>query len=261
MKGRLDGRVAIVIGAAQGIGRAIAERFHEEGAKVAIGDVDAVVGERTAGQLGEESILFRRTDVSDEDEVNALASATLERFGRIDILVQNAGIYPVSLIESTTGAQWQRIFDINLKGTFFAAKACVPAMRSAGGGRMVFTSSITGPRVACPGVAAYAASKAGINGFIRAAALEFARYGITVNGIEPGNILTDGMIAGRSAAFIEGMAKAVPLGRLGTPRDVAGAALFLVSDDAAYVTGTTIIVDGGQILPESKEALSGEAWQ
>jgi len=261
MTGRLKGRVAIVIGTAQGIGRAIAGRFHEEGATLAIGDVDAAGGARAARELGGERALFHRTDVSDEDEVASLVSATIDRFGRVDILVQNAGIYPVSPIATTTGAQWQRILDVNLKGTFFAAKACVAPMRSTGGGRMVFTSSITGPRVACPGVGAYAASKAGINGFIRAAALEFARYQITVNGIEPGNILTEGMKAGRSAAFIEGMTRAVPLGRLGTPRDVANAALFLASDDAAYITGTTIVVDGGQILPESKDALSQEILQ
>jgi 3-oxoacyl-[acyl-carrier protein] reductase len=258
--GRLENRVAIIIGAAQGIGAGIAERFVEEGASVAIGDMNEAGGLLTASRLGGQKLLFQRADVSKEDEVQSLVSATIKRFGRVDVLVQNAGIYPVSPIETTTAAQWDHIFGVNLRGTFFAAKACVPAMKS-NGGRMVFTSSITGPRVACPGVGAYAASKAGINGFIRAAALEFARYGITVNGVEPGNILTEGITAGRSTAFIEGMAKAIPLGRLGTPRDVANAALFLASDDAAYITGTTIIVDGGQILPESKDALSEEAWQ
>jgi len=260
MRRRLENRIAIIIGAAQGIGAGIAERFVEEGAIVAIGDMDEVAGRHTTGRLGGGKFLFQRTDVSNEDEVTSLVSAAVMQFGRVDVLVQNAGIYPVSLIENTTADQWQRIFDVNLRGTFFAAKACVPPMRSAGGGRMVFTSSITGPRVACPGVGAYAASKAGINGFIRAAALEFARYGITVNGVEPGNILTEGMTAGRSSAFIEGMARAIPLGRLGTPLDVANATLFLASDEAAYITGTTIIVDGGQILPESRDALSDEAW-
>jgi 3-oxoacyl-[acyl-carrier protein] reductase len=123
-------------------------------------------------------------------------------------------------------------------------------MKPQGAGRMVFTSSITGPRVASPGHGHYSASKAGINGFIRAAAVEFARHGITVNGVEPGNILTGGMKTHRSAAFIQAMEASVPLGRLGTPRDVAYACLYLASDEAAYVTGTTIIVDGGQILPE-----------
>jgi 3-oxoacyl-[acyl-carrier protein] reductase len=118
---------------------------------------------------------------------------------------------------------------------------------------MVFTSSITGPRVTSPGHGHYSASKAGINGFIKAAALEFAGYGITVNGVEPGNILTEGVQQGRSLAFIKSMADMIPLGRLGTPRDVANAVLFLASDDADYVTGTTIIVDGGQTLPEGAD--------
>ena len=118
---------------------------------------------------------------------------------------------------------------------------------------MVFTSSITGPRVSSPGHGHYSASKAGINGFIRAAAIEFAGYGITVNGVEPGNILTEGMQMHRSAEFIRQMAEAVPLGRLGTPDDIAGAVFFLASDDAAYITGTTIVIDGGQILPEGND--------
>jgi 3-oxoacyl-[acyl-carrier protein] reductase len=126
-------------------------------------------------------------------------------------------------------------------------------MRARGGGRLIFTSSITGPRVTSPGHGHYAASKAGINGFIRSAALEFAADRITVNGIEPGNILTEGMRMHRSPEFIEAMAAMVPLGRLGTPDDVANAALFLASDEAAYITGTTIIVDGGQILPEGAD--------
>jgi len=118
---------------------------------------------------------------------------------------------------------------------------------------MIFTSSITGPRVTSPGHGHYSASKAGINGFIKAAALEFSHDHITVNGIEPGNILTDGMKLHRSEGFIRMMEEAVPLGRLGTPRDVANAALFLASDEASYITGTTIVVDGGQTLPEGKD--------
>jgi 3-oxoacyl-[acyl-carrier protein] reductase len=126
-------------------------------------------------------------------------------------------------------------------------------MRPKNYGRMVFTSSITGPRVTSPGHGHYSASKAGINGFIKAAALEFAAYGITVNGVEPGNILTEAVVAQRSQAFIKGMEESVPLGRLGTPADVANAVLFLASDEASYITGTTIIVDGGQTLPEGKD--------
>ena len=118
---------------------------------------------------------------------------------------------------------------------------------------MLFTSSITGPHVTSPGHGHYSASKAGINGFIRSAALEFSGYGITVNGVEPGNILTEGVQEQRGAAFIKNMEDAIPLGRLGSPRDVANAFLFLASDDASYITGTTIIVDGGQLLPEGAD--------
>jgi 3-oxoacyl-[acyl-carrier protein] reductase len=145
------------------------------------------------------------------------------------------------------------VLAVNLRGTYLAARAAFVPMKAQGSGRMIFTSSITGPRVTSPGHGHYSASKAGINGFIKAAALEFAPYGITVNGVEPGNILTEGVKQHRSAEFLKSMEESVPLGRLGTPRDIANAVLFLASDEASYITGTTIIVDGGQTLPESKD--------
>jgi 3-oxoacyl-[acyl-carrier protein] reductase len=148
--------------------------------------------------------------------------------------------------------EWDAVLAINLRGCFLAIQACARPMRAQTYGRIVLTSSITGPRVSSPGHGHYSASKAGINGLIRAAAIELAPCGITVNGVEPGNILTEGMQAERSPEFIRAMERSVPLGRLGTPRDVAHAVLFLASDEAAYITGTTIIVDGGQIVPEAK---------
>src|SRR5205085_2203850 len=154
-------------------------------------------------------------------------AATLETFRGLDILVQNAGIYPWTLIENITPEEWDRVLAVNLKGTFLAARAALPHMKAKHSGRMVFTSSITGPRVTSPGHGHYSASKAGINGFFKAAALEFSAYGITVNGVEPGNILTEGMQLHRSAEFIRSMEEAVPLGRLGTPRDNGHAVLFL----------------------------------
>ena len=167
--------------------------------------------------------------------------------------MQNAGIYPWTLIEEISAAEWDQVLGVNLRGTFLAARACLAPMKDRQYGRMVFTSSITGPRVSSPGHGHYSASKAGINGFIRAAAVEFAPHGITVNGIEPGNIATEAVRSERGEEYLRSMEAAVPLGRLGTPRDVANAALFLASDEAAYITGTTLIVDGGQILPESKD--------
>jgi 3-oxoacyl-[acyl-carrier protein] reductase len=250
MSNRLEGRVALVIGAARGIGAGIAERFAEEGAKVIIADNLMELGKETAKRLDGKFIDINVSKLEDNQAAVALAVSS---YGGLDIVVQNAGIYPWTLIENTSPEEWDDVLAVNLKGTFLSARAALPAMKARGGGRMIFTSSITGPRVTSPGHGHYSASKAGINGFIKAAALEFSSYNITVNGIEPGNILTDGMKQHRSAAFIKMMEEGVPLGRLGTPRDVANAALFLASDDASYITGTTIIVDGGQTLPEGKD--------
>lgn len=250
MTGRLEDRVALVIGAARGIGQGIAERFAEEGAKIVIADSEIAAGQATAVRLRGH---FVAVDISRKVDAERAVAEAIGAYGRLDILVQNAGIYPWTLIENITPEEWDQVLAVNLKGTFLAAQAAFRHMKARRQGRMIFTSSITGPRVTSPGHGHYSASKAGINGFIKTAALEFAGYGITVNGIEPGNILTEGMKAHRSIAFIKSMEAAVPLGRLGTPRDIANAALFLASDDAAYVTGTTIVVDGGQTLPEGKD--------
>jgi 3-oxoacyl-[acyl-carrier protein] reductase len=248
MSDRVKDRVAIVIGAARGIGEAIAERLVEEGARIVIGDTLEEEGSRTAARLGG---FFVASDAAEKASVEGIVQQTLARFGRVDILVQNAGIFPYTLLEDITLDEWDRVLAVNLRGCFLAIQACIPAMRDQRYGRIVLTSSITGPRVTSPGHGHYSASKAGINGLIRSAAIELAPFGITVNGVEPGNILTAGMKAERSPEFIRAMEQAVPLGRLGTPREVAHAVLFLATDEAAYVTGTTIIVDGGQILPEA----------
>ncbi|GGE04139.1 3-ketoacyl-ACP reductase [Aureimonas endophytica] len=254
MARQLNGRIALVVGAAQGIGAGIARCFAAEGAQVVLADLDARKGRAVAAELGEAG-LFVEADLADPASLEALAAIVLERFGHLDILVQNAGIYPEAPLETMSLAHWERVLRVNLTGSFLAVQACLPALKRSSAGRIVLTSSITGPRVAAPGTSAYAASKGGINGFIRAAALELAPHRITVNGIEPGNIMTEGLASGRSPEFIEGMRRAVPLGRLGLAEDVAAAALYLASTGASYVTGTTIVVDGGQILPESADCI------
>jgi 3-oxoacyl-[acyl-carrier protein] reductase len=254
MIGRLQGKSALIFGAASGIGAGIAQRFIEEGAAVMIADSRVPDGEATACRLAELGrARFVAADVASKADVERAVAMTVDAFGGLDIAVQNAGIFPWTLIEDIEPDEWDAVLAVNLRSVYLVARAALPVLRARGGGRLVFTSSITGPRVTSPGHGHYSASKAGINGFIKAAALEFAGDGITVNGVEPGNILTEGMQAHRSAEFIRAMEDSVPLGRLGTPRDVANAVLFLASDEAAYVTGTTIIVDGGQILPESKD--------
>jgi 3-oxoacyl-[acyl-carrier protein] reductase len=250
MTGRLEGKVALVFGAARGIGKGIALRFKEEGANLVLADIESTAGQATADELG---VSFVRTDISEMGEAEAAVALALATFGRLDIVVQNAGIYPWQLIENTSSEDWDRVMAVNLRGSFNAARTALAPMKAQGSGRMLFTSSITGPYVTSPGHGHYSATKAGINGFIRSAALEFSGYGITVNGVEPGNILTEGIQEHRGAAFIKSMEDAIPLGRLGSPRDVANAFLFLASDDASYITGTTIVVDGGQLLPEGAD--------
>ena len=250
MTGRLEGKVALIVGAARGIGKGIALRFKEEGARLVLADIESAAGQATADELG---VPFIRTDISKMGDAEAAVALALATFGRLDIVVQNAGIYPWQLIENTSSEDWDRVMAVNLRGSFNAARAALVPMKAQGSGRMLFTSSITGPHVTSPGHGHYSATKAGINGFIRSAALEFSGYGITVNGVEPGNILTEAIQEQRGAAFIKNMENAIPLGRLGSPRDVANAFLFLASDDASYITGTTIVVDGGQLLPEGAD--------
>ena len=250
MSGRIQDRVALIVGAARGIGKGIAQRFGEEGARLVLADSEAEAGQATANELG---AVFIRTDISRVEDAQAAVALAVERHGRLDIIVQNAGIYPWQLIENTSPDDWDRVMAVNLRGTFNAARAALEPMKAQGSGRMLFTSSITGPHVTSPGHGHYSASKSGINGFIRSAALEFSGYGITVNGVEPGNIMTEAIQLHRGPEFIRSMEESIPLGRLGTPRDVANTFLFLASDDAAYITGTTIVVDGGQLLPEGKD--------
>jgi len=250
MSGRIEGKVALVVGAARGIGKGIAQRFAEEGARLVLADMEIEAGEATAAEIGAG---FIATDISKMADAEAAVALALGLYGRLDIVVQNAGIYPWQLIENTSPEDWDRVMAVNLRGTFNAARAALVPMKAQRSGKMLFTSSITGPHVTSPGHGHYSASKSGINGFIRSAALEFSGYGITVNGVEPGNILTEAIELHRGPAFIKGMEDSIPLGRLGTPRDIANAFLFLASDDADYITGTTIIVDGGQLLPEGAD--------
>ncbi|MEI9418119.1 SDR family NAD(P)-dependent oxidoreductase [Mesorhizobium sp. Cs1321R2N1] len=250
MTGRLEDKVALIVGGARGIGKGIALRFAEEGARLVLADTEEEAGQASADELG---VPFIRTDISQMRDAEAGVAMALKHHGRLDIIVQNAGIYPWQLIENTSADDWDRVMAVNLRGTFNASRAALIPMKAQRFGRMLYTSSITGPHVTSPGHGHYSATKAGINGFIRAAALEFSSYGITVNGVEPGNILTEAIQQHRGAAYIKNMEDSIPLGRLGSPRDVANAFLFLASDDASYITGTTIVVDGGQLLPEGKD--------
>lgn len=249
----LQGKVAIVTGAGQGIGEGIARRFAQAQASVLIATRTAKNGQAVVDSIvsqgGNAKLL--QIDIGNPDDVKRAVAYAVETFGRLDIVVHNAGIYPMASIEELTDADLERTFAVNLKAGFWLIQAALPHLRRQGGGRFLFTSSVTGPNVAMPGTAHYAASKSGLNGLIRTAALEFARENITVNGVEPGYILTPAMAALGSEAEIEQMARCIPAGKLGAPLDIANAMLFLASSEAAYITGQTIVVDGGSTLPES----------
>ncbi len=257
MIGNLAGKVALVTGAGQGIGASIARRFAQAGARVVIATRTALNGQAVAESIVREGGVASliTTDVGEREQNERAVRHAVSEYGRLDIVVHNAAVYPVIPIEHLPDAELDRTLAVNLKAGFWLIQAALPHLRRQGGGHFLFTSSVTGPNVAMPGTAHYAASKSGLNGLIRTAALEFARENITVNGVEPGYILTPAMAALGNAVEIEAMAKNIPLGKLGAPLDIANAMLFLASDAAAYITGQTIVVDGGSTLPESPVVL------
>ena len=251
--------IAIVTGSGQGIGQAIARVFAAEGAKLVIATRTAAHGEATLKLIrgdGGEAMLCT-VDIGDVAQAAGVVDKAVKQYGRIDILVHNAASFLGGPVESYSEEDLETVLSVNLKACFRLSKACIPHMRKQGGGRLLFTSSVTGPRVAMPGTSYYAASKGGINAFIRTAAIELARDAITVNGVEPGFIKTPAMDLLADAEGQKQMAKYVPMGCLGAPNDIAYAMLYLASDEARYVTGQTIVVDGGSTLPESPAFLDG----
>jgi 3-oxoacyl-[acyl-carrier protein] reductase len=252
MTGRLAGKVAIVAGGTKGLGAAIASRMAGEGAKVLIAGRDAKAGEGLAATIARAGGIakFQRADMAGPDAAPALVATALKEWGALHILAYNAGIFPQSNLIDMKLEEWDRTMAVNLRGAMLAVKACLPEMTKRRYGRVVLTSSITGPRVAVAGWTHYAASKGGLNGFMRAAAVELGPLGITINAIEPGNIYNSAGENAFPAARRAIVPSVIPLGRIGEPDDIGWAAVYLASDEAKYVTGQSLIVDGGQILPE-----------
>jgi 3-oxoacyl-[acyl-carrier protein] reductase len=247
----LDGQVAIVTGAASGIGLGIATVLRAEGAAVVVADLDADRATAAAARLSPdgEHALSIGGDVRDPGDMTRMAEAAVSRWGRVDVLAANAGIYPQILLRDLRTADLDSIMAVNVRGAVLAMQACLPAMLSQDYGRIVLTSSITGAVVGQPGYAHYGATKAALVGLMRSAALEVAGSGVTINAVLPGNIRTPGF-DDLGPEHRRRMLGAIPLGRVGEPEDVGWAVRFLASREAGYITGQTLIVDGGQVLPE-----------
>jgi 3-oxoacyl-[acyl-carrier protein] reductase len=243
------GKTVLITGGSAGIGLGIAAAFAAAGANVAItGRNQARLGSAAAALGG--NILALAGDTASRPSAIALCEATAQKFGGLDILCANAGIYPVSPLDEMTESEWDEVLAVNAKGSFLAVQAALPYLRKSGAGRVILTSSITGPVTAIPGLSHYGASKAAQLGFMRAAAVELAKDGITVNAVLPGVIETEALAA-LGDAFIASSSALIPVGRLGLVADIANAVLFFASPESSFITGQPLIVDGGQTLPEA----------
>ena len=252
MTGEFGGKVALVTGGAYGIGRAAALGFARRGAKVAVADVDVKNGEETMRRIkeGGGEAIFVKTDVSQEADVEAMVKKTIETYGRLDFAFNNAGIHKVfvSIIDFTE-KDWNEMMDVNLKSVWLCMKHEIPQMLKQGKGAIVNTSSAAG-LIAAPSNPAYPASKHGVVGLTKSTAIEFARRGIRVNCVCPGPTRTgmhDSLVA-VAPQMVEMMNTKVPMGRIGEPEEVAAAAIWLCSDEASYITGHALPVDGGLVV-------------
>lgn len=239
---RLKDKVAIITGGASGIGEATARRFVQEGAKVTIADMNVEKGEAFVKELGDAAI-FVQTNVTDEANVENMVAKTVDAFGKVDILFNNAGIGDLQPTDELSFSDWQKTISVNLDGVFLVAKHAIRAMKKNGSGSIINTASILG-HVGDAQVASYAASKGAVANLTRALAIEFAQDNIRVNAVCPGYIVTP-LIDQLDDAAREYLVTQHPIGRLGKPEEIANAVLFLASDEASFVTGANLLVDGG----------------
>ena len=245
---RLEGKVAIITGGARGQGATEARMFAQEGAKVVIGDIRDELGmqvEAEIRELGGEAV-YLHLDVTSEDDWQEAVETAEQRFGKVDVLVNNAAIVLRKDIEETTGDDWDNIMEINAKGVFLGTKAVIPAMRRAGGGSIINISSISG--LVSIGPPAYIATKGAVRLFTKSTAIQYASENIRANSIHPGSVDTDMRREGmgdQTPEEIQARIDNIPLGRVGTTEDISYGALFLASDESSFMTGSELVIDGG----------------
>ena len=249
-EGRFAGRVALVTGAGQGIGRAVAERFAADGGAVVVGDIRPDAAEAAAAAIvaagGRAQAVA--ADVTDPDGAARLAAAAIDAFGGLDVLVNNAGILRSTRAAEVTPEEWHLVVDANLTGAFLCARAAYPALKASGHGRIVNLASMAGRATSTLGGVHYTTAKAGVLGLTRHLAREWARDGITVNALSPGIVDTPMVRASTDAARMAQVIASIPLGRLADPAEIAALVCFLASDEAAYITGANVDIHGGELI-------------
>jgi 3-oxoacyl-[acyl-carrier protein] reductase len=252
----IAGRTVLVTGGTRGIGKGIAGVFAAAGANVVVTGRNADDGAAAAAELSRlgGAVSFAEGDVAVLGDCVRVAAAAVARHGGIDVVCANAGVFPDRKLADMTEADIDAIFATNVKGCMLTVKACLPHLERSGHGRVILTSSITGPITGFPGWSHYGATKAAQLGFLRTACIELAPMGITVNAVLPGNVVSEGLDE-LGPEYRAAMEASIPLGRLGRVEEIGAAALFLATDEAAYITGQTIVIDGGQVAPESLAAL------
>ncbi len=250
----LTGRVVLVTGGTRGIGLGIARVFARAGCNVVVTGRDPEAGEAAAAGLGANAS-FIQADVGDPADCTHAVEETIARHGALDVVCANAGVYPECRVGDLDAQAIDEIFAVNVRGSMLTVAAAVPALTASGHGRVILTSSITGPITGFPGWSHYGATKAAQLGFMRTAAIELAPRRITVNAVLPGNILTESLAA-LGEEYTRQAEATIPVGKLGVVEDIGYACLYLATDEASYVTGQTIVVDGGQTLPESPAAMA-----